>query len=345
MAAAVLSAPVVASAAACERRDSGGGGNRAAARRPHAMVARGAIRDVHPLGPLRGPAGEWKGRRSNGGRRVDHVVGEHPARPTTRRSRRSSTRSQFDAAEWVRIAKDAGMKYIVITSKHHDGFAMFDSAVSDYDIVDAHALQARPDARRSPTKRSGRASCSASTTRSWTGTIRRSTSDSAGQGSHGRPRQDQMRAGRRRPAYVAYMKAQLEELVTRYDPAVLWFDGEWVDWWTEAGRQGSLRLRPRPEAVDHRQQPRRQGPRRHARPEQGPTSTWAGDFGTPEQEIPADRPPRPRLGKLHDDERHLGLQVVRRSTGRRRRRLMRKLVDVASKGGNYLLNVGPTARA
>ena len=43
----------------------------------------------------------------------------------------------FDAAEWVRIAKNAGMKYIVITSKHHDGFSMFDSAVSHYDIVDS----------------------------------------------------------------------------------------------------------------------------------------------------------------------------------------------------------------
>jgi alpha-L-fucosidase len=43
----------------------------------------------------------------------------------------------FDAAQWVRIAKDAGMKYIVITSKHHDGFSMFDSAASTYDIVEA----------------------------------------------------------------------------------------------------------------------------------------------------------------------------------------------------------------
>ena len=43
---------------------------------------------------------------------------------------------KFDAAQWVRTAKDAGMKYIVITSKHHDGFAMFNSTVSDYDIVD-----------------------------------------------------------------------------------------------------------------------------------------------------------------------------------------------------------------
>ncbi|MCJ7812109.1 alpha-L-fucosidase, partial [bacterium] len=38
---------------------------------------------------------------------------------------------QFDADEWVRIAADAGMKYIVITSKHHDGFCLWDSQVSD----------------------------------------------------------------------------------------------------------------------------------------------------------------------------------------------------------------------
>jgi alpha-L-fucosidase len=43
----------------------------------------------------------------------------------------------FDAAEWVSTAKAAGARYIVVTSKHHDGFAMFDSAASDFDIVDA----------------------------------------------------------------------------------------------------------------------------------------------------------------------------------------------------------------
>ena len=43
--------------------------------------------------------------------------------------------TEFNPAEWVQMAKDAGMKYITITSKHHDGFAMFDSKVSDYNIV------------------------------------------------------------------------------------------------------------------------------------------------------------------------------------------------------------------
>ncbi len=43
----------------------------------------------------------------------------------------------FNAEEWVKLAKGAGMRYLVITSKHHDGFAMFNSKVSDYDIMDA----------------------------------------------------------------------------------------------------------------------------------------------------------------------------------------------------------------
>ncbi len=44
---------------------------------------------------------------------------------------------KFNAKDWVRMAKDAGMKYIVITSKHHDGFSLFDSKMTDYDIMDA----------------------------------------------------------------------------------------------------------------------------------------------------------------------------------------------------------------
>ena len=42
----------------------------------------------------------------------------------------------FDAEEWVLMAKDAGMKYITITSRHHDGFSMFDSKASDYNIIE-----------------------------------------------------------------------------------------------------------------------------------------------------------------------------------------------------------------
>ena len=69
---------------------------------------------------------------------------EDPDRRVREAARRSSTRPSSTPREWVALAKAAGMKYITITSKHHDGFAMFDSKVTDYDIVDAHAVQEGP---------------------------------------------------------------------------------------------------------------------------------------------------------------------------------------------------------
>ncbi len=51
---------------------------------------------------------------------------------------------KFDAEAWVKMAEDAGMKYIVITSKHHDGFAMYGSKVSKYNIVDATPFKRDP---------------------------------------------------------------------------------------------------------------------------------------------------------------------------------------------------------
>jgi len=82
------------------------------------------------------PAGEWKGQRIPG-------IGEwvmYRARVPVRDYERLAAEFnpvEFDADAWVRLAKDAGMKYIVITAKHHDGFALYDSKVSGYDIVDA----------------------------------------------------------------------------------------------------------------------------------------------------------------------------------------------------------------
>src|SRR3954470_11262789 len=82
------------------------------------------------------PAGEWKGRRSPG-------LGEWIMNRAQIRVREYEPLAKqfnpvrFDADAWVQLAQDAGMKYIVITSKHHDGFAMFKSQVSAYNIVDA----------------------------------------------------------------------------------------------------------------------------------------------------------------------------------------------------------------
>jgi alpha-L-fucosidase len=82
------------------------------------------------------PAGEWKGKRIPGigewiMNRARIPVGEYE------QLAKQFNPVKFNAEEWVQLAKDAGMKYIVITSKHHDGFALYGSKVSKYNIVDA----------------------------------------------------------------------------------------------------------------------------------------------------------------------------------------------------------------
>ena len=82
------------------------------------------------------PAGEWKGKRIPG-------IGEwimNRARVPVREYEQLAKQFnpvKYNAEEWVQLAKDAGMKYIVITSKHHDGFALYHSKVSKYNVVDA----------------------------------------------------------------------------------------------------------------------------------------------------------------------------------------------------------------
>ena len=134
----------------------------------------------------------------------------------------------FDPVEWVALAKAAGMKYITITSKHHDGFAMFDSKVSDYNIV-----------ARTPYKKD---------------VLKALADECRKQGlklffyhsqldwhhpdyfPRGRTGQDAGRADQGSwPRYLDYMNGQLRELLTNYgEIGGIWFDGWWdrpdADW-------------------------------------------------------------------------------------------------------------------
>jgi alpha-L-fucosidase len=82
------------------------------------------------------PAGEWQGKRSLG--LGEWIMFRTPV-PVREYEKLASQFNpvKYNADEWVKLAKDAGMKYIVITSKHHDGFALFDSKVSRWDVADA----------------------------------------------------------------------------------------------------------------------------------------------------------------------------------------------------------------
>src|SRR6478609_6214136 len=82
------------------------------------------------------PAGEWKGQRCLGLGEWIMFRSRIPVREYETLASRFNP-VKYNADEWVTLAKDAGMKYIVITSKHHDGFALFKSQASPYNAVDA----------------------------------------------------------------------------------------------------------------------------------------------------------------------------------------------------------------
>jgi len=105
------------------------------------MVSRGALRPVHPLGRLR-RARRFSGRASRRCR-MDHVS-RQDSRGGLPGLRPAIHRREIQSPAWAQLAADAGIKYVVITRKHHDGFALFDSAFSDWNAVKARG-QARPD--------------------------------------------------------------------------------------------------------------------------------------------------------------------------------------------------------
>jgi alpha-L-fucosidase len=82
------------------------------------------------------PAGQWNGKRSLGLGEWVMLRSAVPVKEYEKLATRFNP-VKFNADEWVKLAKEAGMKYIVITSKHHDGFALFASKASPYNIVDA----------------------------------------------------------------------------------------------------------------------------------------------------------------------------------------------------------------
>ena len=245
--------------------------------------------------------------------------------------------TRFDADEWARIAKDAGMKYIIITSKHHDGFAIFDSKVSRYDIVDAtpykrDALKALAQAAHRAGLRFG---------------VYYSIMDWHHPDAQGPNFPDYNSQTWRNPnfgRYVeTYMKPQLKELLTQYPEIdVLWFDGEWVaDWSDERGRDlyGYVRAIRPGLIVNNRVGHTRQGLIGLNKEGQ----IGLGDFGTPEQQVPPEGLPGVDWETCMTMNETWGFKSYD-DDWKDTRTLVRTLIDVSSKGGNFLLNVGPTAQ-
>ena len=131
--------------------------------------------------------------------------------------------TKFDADQWVAIAKAAGMKYIVLTTKHHDGFCLWNTQLTDYNITKGPFQRDVVKELAEACKKQGVAFGTYYSICDWRHPDYPLGSP-AGKAAKPAPNMDR---------YVQYLKGQLKELLTNYGPlTVMWFDGEWEKPWT-----------------------------------------------------------------------------------------------------------------
>ncbi len=273
------------------------------------------------------PAGEWRGATHHG-EWIMHT-GQIPVEEYTQFVGRFNP-VKFDADAWVKLAKDAGMKYIVITTKHHDGFCLFDSKQTDYDIMSSPF-------RRDIMKELAEACRKGGIRLGWYHSIM----------DWHHPDYLPRRDWEARPAtsadyskYRAYLKAQVGELLRNYgDVAVMWFDGEWEGTWThEQGIDLYNYVRQlQPATIVNNRVDKGRGDMIGLA-----AAGFGGDYGTPEQEVPANGWPGVDWETCMTMNDHWGFNKADQDW-KSTEELIHLLVDISSKGGNFLLNVGPTA--
>jgi alpha-L-fucosidase len=264
------------------------------------------------------PAGEWKGEQIPG---IGEWIMNRAKIPVIEYEQlaKQFNPDRFDAEQWVKLAKDAGIKYIVITSKHHDGFAMYHSMTSKYNVVDATPFGRDPmkELAQACKKQGLRLCFYYSQDQDWhepdgTGNTWDWPDDS-------------------KKNFTKYFNEkaipQVKELLTQYGPiGLIWFDTPRK---ISPGQSAELTK------LVHELQP--------ACLVNGRVGNDAGDYkSVGDNEIPrisikqAWETPVPinnTWGYRKDDTDWKSPKVV-----------IRRLVTVVSKGGNCLLNVGPTAQ-
>jgi len=233
--------------------------------------------------------------------------------------------AKFNADEWVRIAKAAGMKYMVITTKHHDGFAMWDAKSSGYNIVKLTPWKRDPikELNEACKKQGLKFGVYYSLGRDWhdpdvptdvkaDGGRRSNTWDFPDEG-----KKDFTKYFERK------VKPQIRELMTQYKPAVMWFDTPEKISKAQSEELIALIHGIKPDCIINQR-----------------VGNRLGDYAVREQEIPAGGEPQPwetcmtlnsHWGFKKNDENWKPTET-----------LVRHLIDITSKGGNFLLNVGPT---
>jgi alpha-L-fucosidase len=261
------------------------------------------------------PAGEYQGRRGAEWimNQAKIPVAEYKALA------KQFTAANYDAKAWIKMAKDAGMKYVVLTAKHHDGFALYDSAYSDWNAVKASAagrdlIQPLADAARAE----GLTFCLYySQSQDW-------INPGGGKGNTP-PWDDEQKKGSFDDYLANIALPQTKEILDKYKPAYIFWDTEYSMTPERARPFYDLIINHYPHVLMNN----RLG------------GGVLGDTQTPEQRIPlgtSDRAFEVNM-TMNGSWGYNKLDTRWKSS----QQLIRNLSDISGKGGNYLLNVGPTA--
>ena len=266
------------------------------------------------------PAGTYDGKQIDGIGEWIMLRGQIPVKEYKAYAKEFNP-VKYDPEAWAALAKKAGMRYMVITSKHHDGFALFPSQVSDWDVVDAtpygkDLIGPLSEAARAEGLKFG---LYYSQAQDWNHPGGGKARFEEGDG------WDDLHKG----DFDEYLKniaaPQVGEILSNYRPDVLWWDTP--RWMTDERAEILLPLtRIVPGIITNN----RLG------------GKYRGDTDTPEQHIPA-------TGYVDRDWEVC--MTMNRTWGyksydhdwKSTEDLIQKLCDIVSKGGNFLLNVGPTA--
>jgi alpha-L-fucosidase len=228
----------------------------------------------------------------------------------------------FNADAWVKAAKDAGMKYLTITAKHHDGFLLWPSAYSDYNVSKSPFKRDIVGELAKACKKQGITFCIYMTVLDW----------------HDQdypidnPHHPEVNARKGDiTAFKTRMKNELKEVITKYQPFMLWFDGYWEKpWTTEDGKEIYSYIK----SVDANVVVNN----RLGKISDKLGGDAVGDFLTPEQTI----------GKLNMDEPWESCITIcnqwawKPNDGMKSlKQCIQTLVTSASGNGNLLFNVGP----
>jgi alpha-L-fucosidase len=263
------------------------------------------------------PAGVYKGQEVHG---IGEWIMNHAKIPMAEYQKYASQFNpvKYDPEAWVKMAKDAGMKYIVITSKHHDGFALFDSKVTKWNVVDAtpYGKDLLKPLAKACKKEGIKLGFYYSQAQDW------NHPGGAATGGHWDPAQN----GSMDEYIDKIAVPQVKEILSKYgEIAILWWDTP-----TDMNKERAEKFLPVLAKYPNLITNDRLG------------GGIKGDTETPEQYIPA----------TGFSGRHWEVCMTMNDTWgyktndhnwKSTKDLILKLSDIVSKGGNFLLNVGPTS--